>query len=152
MLNQRLKDELTSHVLPRVKTPAQYLGGEHNMIRKNYGDGQGKLCIAFPDLYTIGMSHHGLQVLYSLMNAREDWVFERVVAPWFDMEAEMRGRSIPLYSLENFTPLSEFDVFGFTLQYEFCTSNILTMLDLAGIPLHATERTMADPLIIAGGP
>jgi len=152
MLNTRLKDYLVSHVFPRVQAPAQYLGGELNMVRKDHRQVRGKLCLAFPDAYTIGMSHHGLQVLYSLMNADDDWVCERAFTPWLDMEAELRARRLPLYSLETFTPLSAFDVFGFTLQYEICTSNILTMLDLGGIPLHSVERTMNDPLVIAGGP
>src|SRR5690606_15455115 len=110
------------------------------------------LCLGFPDAYTIGMSHHGFQVLYTLMNAREDWACERVYTPWPDMKRELRGHNVPLYSLENFTPLHEFDVVGFSLQYEICYSNILTMLDLGRIPLRGLERTMADPLIIAGGP
>jgi radical SAM family uncharacterized protein len=98
------------------------------------------------------MSHHGLQVLYSLMNDRDDWACERAFAPWVDMEAEMRRTGTPLYSLENFTPLVEFDVVGFTLQYENCYANLLTVLDLGGIPRHNDARTLRHPLIIAGGP
>jgi radical SAM family uncharacterized protein len=152
MLNQRLKDYVVSRLLPKVQMPGQYLGGELNMVRKDHGGVQGKLCLAFPDAYTIGMSHHGLQVLYSLMNARDDWACERAFTPWPDMEEQLRQHEVPLYSLETFTPLAAFDVIGFTLQYEISFVNVLTMLDLAGIPLHATERTMGDPLIIAGGP
>lgn len=152
MLNQTLKDQLISHVLPRVQTPAQYLGGELNMVQKNHRDVRGTLCLAFPDAYTIGMSHHGLQVLYSLMNQRSDWVCERAFTPWPDMEDELRRTGLPLYSLESFTPLSQFDVVGFSLQYEVCYPNILTMLDLGGIPIRGEARTMADPLVIAGGP
>ncbi|MEZ6110876.1 MAG: radical SAM protein [Pirellulaceae bacterium] len=152
MLNQTLKDRLISRVLPNVQTPAQYLGGELNMVRKDHRQMRGTLCLAFPDAYTIGMSHHGLQVLYSLMNARDDWACERAFTPWPDMEQQLRGQGLPLFSLETFTPLSEFDVVGFSLQYEVCSPNILTMLDLGGIPLHATERTLHDPLVIAGGP
>jgi radical SAM family uncharacterized protein len=152
MFNQSLKDTLVRHVLPRVQMPAQYLGGELNIVRKDHREVRGLLCMAFPDAYTIGMSHHGLQVLYSLMNGRDDWACERAFCPWQDMEAQLRSRGLPLYSLENFTPLNRFDVLGFTLQYEICTSNLLTMLDLGGIPLHSDERTMADPLVIAGGP
>lgn len=152
MLNQRLKDYLISHVLPRVQMPAQYLGGEHNSVRKDHRQVSGKLCLAFPDTYTIGMSHHGLQVLYSLINAREDWVCERVFTPWDDMESALRRAGLPLYSLETFTPLHRFDVLGFTLQYEICGTNLLTMLDLGGIPLHGTDRDMSHPLVIAGGP
>ena len=152
MLNQQLKDRLVRHVLSRVQTPAQYLGNELNAVRKDHREVTGKLCLAFPDAYTIGMSHHGLQVLYSLMNAREDWVCERAFTPWLDMEQQLRSQQIPLYSLETFTPLSQFDVLGFSLQYEVCYPNILTMLDLGGIPLRAEQRTLADPLVIAGGP
>ncbi len=152
MLNDQLKDYLTRHVLANVQMPAQYLGGELNMVRKDHGSVRGRLCLAFPDLYTIGMSHHGLQVLYTLMNARDDWCCERVFAPWVDMEQALRKHKLPLYSLETFTPLGNFDVLGFSLQYEMSCSNILTMLDLAGIPLRACDRTMEHPLVIAGGP
>ena len=152
MLNQSLKDQITRQILHRVNTPAQYIGGELNMIRKDHRHVRGKLCLAFPDLYSIGMSHHGLQVLYSLMNARDDWACERSFAPWHDMERELRAAGLPLYSLETFTPLAQFDVLGFTLQYEMCTSNLLNMLDLGRIPLHSRARTLNDPLVIAGGP
>lgn len=152
MLNRRLKEYVVSHILPRVETPAQYLGGEHNMVRKEYGDVRGKLCLAFPDVYTIGMSHHGLQVLYTLMNDRPEWACERAFTPWLDMERELRAAGVPLYSLENFTPLHEFDVVGFSLQYEIGSVNVLTMLDLGKIPLRSVHRTLADPLVIAGGP
>jgi len=152
MQHRNLKDYLVSHVLPRVQKPAQYLGGELNMVRKDPDAIRGRLCLAFPDAYTIGMSHHGLQVLYSLMNAREDWYCERAFTPWLDMEKQLRRAELPLYSLETFTPLSEFDVVGFSLQYEVCYPYLLTMLDLGGIPLHASGRTMESPLVIAGGP
>lgn len=152
MLNTKLKEAVVGRVLSRVQTPAAYLGGEVNMVRKDHGTVRGKLCLAFPDLYKIGMSHHGLQVLYSLMNARADWACERCFTPWDDMEVALRSAGLPLYSLETFTPLRDFDVLGFTLQYEVCTSNILTMLDLGGIPLRGASRTMHDPLVIAGGP
>ena len=152
MLNQTLKDYVVSQVLPRVQGPAQYLGGELNMVRKDHRQVRGRLCMAFPDAYSIGMSHHGLQVLYTLMNATDDWVCERAFTPWPDMEEQLRAADVPLYSLETFTPLCDFDVLGFTLQYEMCTSNLLTMLDCGRIPLHSTDRTMRDPLVIAGGP
>jgi radical SAM family uncharacterized protein len=152
MLNQPLKDFLVSRVLPRVQAPAQYLGGELNQVCKDHREVSGRVCLAFPDAYTIGMSHHGLQVLYTLMNLRPDWACERAFCPWPDMEEQLRRYQLPLYSLETFTPLHEFDVLGFTLQYEICTSNLLTMLDLGGIPLHSADRTLAHPLVIAGGP
>jgi radical SAM family uncharacterized protein len=150
-LNRKLKDRITGSVLPGVQMPAQYLGGEVNMVRKEHV-GRGLVCLAFPDLYTIGMSHHGLQVLYSLMNNRSDWVCERAFAPWLDMEQSLRRHELPLYSLESFTPLRDFDVLGFTLQHELTATNLLTMLDLSGIPLRGQDRTMNDPLVIAGGP
>jgi radical SAM family uncharacterized protein len=152
MLQQAIKDRVTRHVLPKVRMPAQYIGGEPNSVRKNHAEMAGKLCVAFPDAYTIGMSHHGLQVLYSLMNARPDWACERVFTPWPDAEELMRQHDIPLYGLETFTPLNEFDVLGFSLQYEISSPNVLTMLDLGRIPLHAAERTLAHTLVIAGGP
>jgi radical SAM family uncharacterized protein len=152
MFNQQLKDYVAGRILPKVQMPGQYIGGEINIQRKHYADIRGKLCLGFPDAYTIGMSHHGFQVLYTLMNARDDWACERVYTPWPDMEKQLRGHALPLYSLENFTPLNEFDVVGFSLQYEICYTNILTMLDLGHIPLRSLARTMADPLIIAGGP
>jgi radical SAM family uncharacterized protein len=136
----------------RVQMPAQYLGSELNSVVKDHRHVRGKLCLAFPDAYTLGMSHHGLQVLYTLMNSDPQWACERAFTPWIDFEAELRRHGLPLYSLETFTPLRDFDVVGFSLQYEVCYTNLLTMLDLGGIPLHANERTLADPLVIAGGP
>lgn len=152
MMNQRLKEYVESRVLPHVAMPAQYVGGELNAVRKDARSVRGRLCLAFPDTYTIGMSHHGLQLLYTLMNLRDDWACERAYTPWIDMEEQLRKYDVPLYSLETFTPLSEFDVVGFSLQYEICYTNLLTMLDLAGIPLHADERSIEHPLIVAGGP
>lgn len=113
---------------------------------------RGKLAIGFPDAYTIGMSHHGLQVLYTLMNRRDDWCAERVFTPWPDMEQLLRDQNIPLYTLETFTALSEFDVVGLSLQYEISSPNVLTMIDLGGIPLESIDRTISDPLLVAGGP
>jgi len=147
-----LRDHLASFVLSRVEKPGQYLGGELNMVRKQRTPDRGTLCLAFPDTYSIGMSHHGFQLLYSLMNARDDWLCERAFAPWPDMEAALRERQLPLYSLESFSPLGSFDVLGFSLQYELAATNILTMLDLGGIPLRAAQRGLDDPLVIAGGP
>ena len=152
MINQSLKESLERRVLAKVRTPSQYIGGERNIVVKDHREVDGTLCLCFPDAYTIGMSHHGLQVLYSLMNARPDWAAERCFTPWPDMEEQLRQNGIPLYSLETFTPLKDFDVVGFSLQYEISSPNILTMLDLGGIRLHAEQRTMADPLILAGGP
>jgi radical SAM family uncharacterized protein len=152
LIDLDLKSYITSRILPHVQTPGQYLGGELNIVRKDHSAVRGTVCLAFPDAYTIGMSHHGLQVLYSLMNRREDWACERVFTPWPDMEQALRDHNTPLYSLETFTPLNRFDVLGFSLQYEVCSTNVLTMLDLGGIPFRAEKRTARDPLVIAGGP
>ncbi len=152
MINQSRRTELESRVWPFVQGPAQYVGGERNIVVKDHASVRGKLCIGFPDAYTIGMSHHGLQVLYSLMNRRDDWCAERVFTPWPDMEAKLREHGIPLYSLETFTALHEFDVIGLSLQYEVSYPNVLTMIDLGGIPLDSVQRTIAQPLLVAGGP
>ena len=151
MMNTSLKQAVT-RILHRVQMPAQYIGGELNAIVKDHHQVRGKLCLAFPDTYPLGMSHHGLQVLYSIMNDDPQWACERAFTPWLDFEAELRRNGLPLYSLETFTPLREFDLVGFSLQYEVCYTNLLTMLDLGGIPLHSKDRTLDDPLIIAGGP
>ncbi len=152
MVNSALKDLVVNRLLPRVQTPGRYLGGELNAVVKDPRRVRGRICFAFPDAYSIGMSHHGLQVLYAVMNRREDWACERVFTPWTDMEACLREHRVPLYSLETFTPLDRFDVLGFTLQYDLCYTGVLTILDLAGIPLAADQRTPEHPLVIAGGP
>jgi len=152
MLNQALKDRVVRSLLPRVQTPGQYLGGELNAVVKDHRLVAGTLCRAFPDTYSIGMSCHGLQVLYAEMNRREGWACERVFAPMVDFERQLRQNDLPLFSLETFTPLERFDVLGFTLQYDLCAANMLTILDLGGIPLHADGRTLEHPLVIAGGP
>ena len=151
MLNQTLKDFVVSHILPNIQTPAQYIGGELNSVAKDHAAVRGTICLAFPDTYALGMSHHGLQVLYSLMNAH-DWACERAFTPLPDFEKALRDQDLPLYSLETFTPLNRFDVLGFSLQYEICDTNVLTMLDLGGIPLKAEDRGPDDTLVIAGGP
>lgn len=151
MLNTALKEAIL-RVVPRVQTPAQYIGGELHSVAKDHRQVRGKLCLAFPDTYGLGMSHHGLQVLYSIMNGDPQWACERAFTPWLDFERELRQHGLPLYSLETFTPLCDFDVVGFSLQYEVCYTNLLTMLDLGRIPLHTRDRTLRDPLVICGGP
>src|SRR5438105_3194043 len=151
MMNTALR-EAVSRILPRVQMPAQYIGGELNSVVKDHSRVRGKLCLTFPDTYSLGTSHHGLQVLYTIMNDDPQWACERAFTPWPDFEAELRKENLPLYSLETFTPLKEFDLIGFSLQYEVCYTNILTMLDLGGIPLHSKDRTLDHPLVIAGGP
>src|SRR5579884_2362208 len=151
MINTALK-EAVERLLPRVQTPAAYIGGELNSVVKDHRQVRGKLCLTFPDTYAIGTSHHGLQVLYTIMNDDPQWACERAFTPWIDFEAELRRAGLPLYSLETFTPLHQFDLVGFSLQYEVCYTNILTMLDLGGVPLHSKDRTLDDPLVVAGGP
>ena len=152
MLNRTLKSRITPLLISGIQTPGQYIGGELNSRIKTDSSVRGKLCFAFPDAYSIGMSHHGLHLLYGLMNDHTDWACERVFTPWPDMEQLLRRQKFPLYSLETFTPLSEFDVVGFSLQYELAGTNMLTILDLGRIPLCAIDRTLDDPLVIAGGP
>lgn len=151
MTNRELKQRIEREVLPNVQSPGQYIGGEWNVVVKDDAAVRGTLCLAFPDAYSIGMSHNGLQVLYHVMN-RENWACERAFMPLSDMEEQLRRHGLPLFSLETCTPLAAFDVLGFTLQYDLCATNVLAMLDLGGIPLVAAERTMEHPLVIAGGP
>jgi radical SAM family uncharacterized protein len=151
MTNTALKETIERY-LPSVQMPGQYTGGEIGSVVKDHRQVRGKLCLSFADSYTLGMSHHGLQVLYSIMNRDPQWACERAFTPWIDFEEVLRGRRLPLYSLETFTPLRDFDLVGFSLQYEICYTNILTMLELGGIPLYSKDRTLSDPLVIAGGP
>lgn len=139
-------------LLLKVQKPARYTGGELNSIMKNKSDIKTRIALCFPDNYEIGMSHLGLKILYSLINERKDCWAERVYAPWVDFENLMRENDIPLYALESLDPISDFDVVGFSLQYELSYTNILNMLDLGKINPIAAERTNDDPLIIAGGP
>ncbi len=146
-----VEDIILNEVLPRVQKPGQYTGGERNIIVKDPASVDLRVALAFPDTYAIGMSHLGLKILYHLINRREDTAAERVFTPWMDMEAELRRRELPLTSLESFTPLSEFDVIGFSMQYELCFTNMLNMLELGGLPLKTADRSRTDPVILAGG-
>ena len=139
-------------ILKQVEKPARYLGGEFNSIVKDHGAIPMKAVLAFPDTYEIGMSHLGLRILYDLFNKRPDMLMERVFAPWPDLEKALRDSGQPLFALESRRPLRDFDLIGFTLQFELCYTNILMMLELSGIPLRAAERTEDDPLIVGGGP
>lgn len=147
-----MQDRLFKDILPRVAKPARYTGSEVNMIKKDWASSRIKMVFAFPDVYEIGMSHIGGKILYGLVNETTDHLMERSYAPWPDMEKIMREEKIPLYSLESFTPLDKFDVVGFSLQYELSITNVLNMLDMAGIPVYSHERGNHDPIIIAGGP
>jgi radical SAM family uncharacterized protein/radical SAM-linked protein len=139
-------------LLNRVDKPGRYLGNERGMARKNPAGVALRVALAFPDVYEIAQSHPGLQILYDLLNRRADVYAERAYAPWLDMERELRSTGLALASLETFTPLCEFDIVGFTLQYELTYTNLLGMLDLGRIPLRAAQRGCDDPLVIAGGP
>ncbi len=135
-----------------VEKPSRYMGGERFSVVKDWSGLEARMVLAFPDVYDIGMSHQGTKILYSIVNKQEDLCLERAFCPWFDMERKLRERGLPLLSLESHRPLSEFDIVGFSLQYELTFTNILTMLDLGGIPLHGADRSLDDPLVIAGGP
>jgi radical SAM family uncharacterized protein len=146
-----LKNIVLDRILPLVQKPGQYAGGERNSIIKDHASVDLTVALAFPDTYAIGMSHLGMKILYHVLNGRDDVAAERVFAPWTDMEAELRGRALPLHTLETFTPVGAFDVIGFSMQYELCYTNVLNMLELAGVPLETDKRTAGDPVVIAGG-
>ncbi|MDR1465905.1 MAG: TIGR03960 family B12-binding radical SAM protein [Oscillospiraceae bacterium] len=139
-------------LLALVQKPGRYTGGELGSAQKDPAAVALRYAFCFPDTYEIGMSHLGMKILYGLANAREDCWCERVFAPWIDMEALMRERGVPLWALESGDPVAAFDVIGFTLQYEMSYTNVLNMLDLAGLPLRAADRTGLTPLVIGGGP
>ena len=143
---------LLEKILPAVKKPGRYTGAEWNEVRKDPALAKIKVALAFPDVYEIGMSYLGQKILYSLINAHPSFLAERVFAPWPDFEQELRKHRLPLRSLENGIPLADFDILGFSLLYELNYSNILTILDLGGIPLRARDREPRHPLVIAGGP
>ena len=138
-------------ILPLVKKPGRYLGGELNTVRKKWSAVDLRFCLIFPDLYEIGMSHQGLQILYHIVNREDRFLAQRCYAPDLDMETELRKAGLPLFALESRRPLSAFDVLGFTLPYELCYTNILTVLELAGLSLRACERDENHPLVIGGG-
>jgi hypothetical protein len=144
-------DEL-KEVLSLVSKPVRYLGQEFNSIRKDPAQVRLKFCLAFPDAYEVGMSHLGIQILYHVLNGKEGVACERTFAPWVDMERVMRQKGLPLSSLESSTPLHQFDILGFSLQYELGFTNVLNMLDLCRIPFFSKDRDERFPLIIAGGP
>lgn len=143
---------LSDEVLLSVQQPARYIGNEMNMIVKDPDQVDIRFAMCFPDVYEIGMSHLGMQILYAMFNKRKDVYCERVFSPWTDLDAVMREKHIPMFALESQDPIRDFDFLGFTLQYEMCYTNILQVLDLGGIPLHAEDRSEEDPLVIGGGP
>ena len=149
-LTKSLSDQL-ERILPLVEKPGRYVGGEFNSIVKNWQDVETKIALVFPDIYDIGLSNLGLQILYELINNNPDMLAERAYSPWQDMEKMLREYDIPLYSLETKTPLRDFDIIGLTLPYESLYTNTLNFLDLSKIPIHSSERGKDFPLIVAGG-
>lgn len=143
---------LDDTILLDVDAPARYIGGEINSVMKDKTKVAIRFCMCFPDVYEIGMSHLGIQILYDMFNRREDIWCERVYSPWPDLDKIMREKNIPLFALESQDPVKDFDFLGITLQYEMCYTNILQVLDLSGIPLLAAERTKEHPIVIGGGP
>ena len=139
-------------LLPTVEKPGRYVGLERNVVRKDLRKASVTLALAFPDTYEIGMSHTGLKILYELVNRRPDFACERVYAPWVDLEERMRDAGVPLFTVESFAPVRDFDLLGFSLQAELNYSNVLNMLDLAGLPVWQRERRETDPLVLGGGP
>ena len=143
---------LNDEILLSIQQPARYIGGEVNTVNKDPEKVDIRFAMCFPDVYEIGMSHLGMQILYDMFNRREDIYCERVYSPWTDLDKIMREKKIPLFALESQEPVRDFDFFGITLQYEMSYTNILQVLDLAQIPLHAADRTESDPIVIGGGP
>ena len=144
-------DKRLERILPRVQKPARYVGGEFNAIMKDKSKVDTRVAFCFPDTYEIGMSNLGMRILYGVMNNIEGVWCERCFAPWGDMEQEMRNANIPLYALESFDPIKDFDIIAFSIGYEMAFPAMVDMLDLAGVPLHASERTVLTPLVVAGG-
>ena len=143
---------LSDEMLLSVQQPARYIGNEMNAVHKDISAVDIRFAMCFPDVYEIGMSHLGMQILYDMFNRREDVCCERVFSPWTDLDLLMRRKGILLFALESQDPVRDFDFLGFTIQYEMCYTNILQVLDLSGIPLHAKDRGETDPLVIGGGP
>lgn len=143
---------LSDDILLNIEKPARYIGGEVNSVMKDKSEVDIRFAMCFPDVYEIGMSHLGIQILYDMFNRREDVWCERVYSPWTDLDKVMREKHIPLFALESQDPIKTFDFLGITIQYEMCYTNILQVLELSRIPLHAKERTEEDPIVIGGGP
>ncbi|MBQ4464023.1 MAG: B12-binding domain-containing radical SAM protein, partial [Eubacterium sp.] len=143
---------LPDDILMQIEKPARYTGGELNMVKKELSEVAVRFCMCFPDVYEIGMSHLGIQILYEMFNSWDDTYCERVYCLWPDLDKIMREKHIPLFSLETQSDIHDFDFLGITLQYEMCYTNILQVLDLSGIPFLSIERTDDDPIVVAGGP
>ena len=143
---------LSDEILLKISQPARYIGGEVNMVKKDPSKVAVRFAMCFPDVYEIGMSHLGIQILYDMFNRRDDVYCERVYSPWMDLDPIMREKKIPLFAVESQDPIKNFDFLGITIQYEMCYTNILQVLELSQIPLHAEDRTEEDPIVIGGGP
>ena len=143
---------LSDEILLKISQPARYIGGEGNMVKKDPSKVAVRFAMCFPDVYEIGMSHLGIQILYDMFNRRDDVYCERVYSPWMDLDPIMREQKIPLFAVESQDPIKKFDFLGITIQYEMCYTNILQVLELSQIPLHAEDRTEEDPIVIGGGP
>ena len=143
---------LSDEILLKISQPARYIGGEVNMVKKDPSKVAARFAMCFPDVYEIGMSHLGIQILYDMFNRRDDVYCERVYSPWMDLDPIMREQKIPLFAVESQDPIKKFDFLGITIQYEMCYTNILQVLELSQIPLHAEDRTEEDPIVIGGGP
>jgi radical SAM family uncharacterized protein len=143
---------LSDEILMTIEKPARYIGNEINMAEKDLDKIDIRFCMCFPDVYEIGMSHLGIQILYDMFNRREDTYCERVYSPWIDLDKILREKQIPLFALESQDPIKNFDFLGITLQYEMCYTNILQILELSQIPIYAKDRTEDDPIILGGGP
>ncbi len=143
---------LSDEILLTVEKPARYIGNEINMVVKNLDKIDIRFCMCFPDVYEIGMSHLGIQILYDMFNKREDTYCERVYSPWVDLDKIMKEKQIPLFALESQDPVKNFDFLGITLQYEMSYTNILQILELSQIPIYAKDRTDSDPIVLGGGP
>ena len=143
---------LSDEILLKISQPARYIGGEVNMVKKDPSKVAVRFAMCFPDMYEIGMSHLGIQILYDMFNRRDDVYCERVYSPWMDLDPIMREQKIPLFAVESQDPIKNFDFLGITIQYEMCYTNILQVLELSQIPLHAEDRTEEDPIVIGGGP
>lgn len=143
---------LSDEILLKISQPARYIGGEVNMVKKDPSKVAVRFAMCFPDVYEIGMSHLGIQILYDMFNRRDDVYCERVYSPWMDLDPIMREQKIPLFAVESQDPIKNFDFLGITIQYEMCYTNILQVLELSQIPLHAEDRTEKDPIVIGGGP
>ena len=151
-MNNQDRLALSDDILMKIEKPERYIGHEVNSIIKDKEKIDVRFAMCFPDVYEIGMSHLGIQILYDLFNSWEDVWCERVYSPWLDLDAIMREEKIPLFALESQDPIKEFDFLGITIQYEMCYTNILQVLDLSGIPINAEDRGEDCPIVIGGGP